>query len=127
MKLQEKKGDFLAPSFTSKLPSAVYPKIPEIKLKELKTIWEDWSIERQNAFTAKYGDIALLLSIEVDEQLIKAIILFWDPSYRCFTFNQEDLIPTVEEYSALLIAPPNPGRVFWKKAKKSRSRRSWLK
>ena len=65
----------------------VYPKIPEIKLKELKTIWKHWIVERQNAFTTKYGDIALLFPIEVDEQLFKAIILFWDPSYRCFTFN----------------------------------------
>ena len=62
--------------------------------------------------------IALLLPIEVDEQLLKAIILFWAPSYRCFTFNQEDLIPTVEEYATLLrISPPNPDKVFWKKSK----------
>ena len=67
----------------------------------------------------KYGDITLLLPIKVDEQLIKAIILFWDPSYQCFTLNQKDLISTIEEYSALLrIAPPNLDRVFWKKAKK---------
>ena len=70
-----------------KLSGVVYPKIPKIKLKELKTIWKHWTEERQNAFIAKYGDIALLLPIEVDEQLLKAIILFWDPSYRCFTFN----------------------------------------
>ena len=94
-------------------------KIPEIKLKELKVIWDRWTKERQDAFTAKYGDIALLLPIEVDEQFLKAIILFWDPSYRCFTFNQVDLTPIVEEYSALLrISPPNPNKVFWKKAKK---------
>ena len=85
----------------------------------MKTIWEGWTVERQNAFTAKYGDIALLLPVEVDEQLHKAIILFWAPSYRCFTFNQEDLIPTVEEYTALLrISSPNPDKVFWKKSKK---------
>ena len=66
-----------------------------------------------------YHKIALLLPIEVDEQLFKAIILFWDLSYRCFTFNQEDLTPTVEEYTALLrISPPNPDKVFWMKAKK---------
>ena len=60
-----------------------------------------------------------MLPIEVDEQLLKAIILFWDPSYQCFTFNREDLIPTVEEYAALLrISPPNPNKVFWKKSKK---------
>ena len=68
---------------------------------------------------AKYGDIALLLPIEIDEQLLKAIILFWDPSYRYFTFNHEDLTPTVEEYVALLrISPPNLNKVFLKKSKK---------
>ena len=100
--------------FVFELSNAVYPKIPELKkLQELKTIWEGWTVERQNAFTAKYGDITLLLLVEVDEQLLKAIILFWDLSYRCFTFNQEDLIPIVEEYAALLrISPPNPDKVF---------------
>ena len=66
--------------FVSKLPNAinaVYPKIPQIKkIVELKTIWDNWTVERQNTFTAKYGDIALLLPIEIDEQLLKAIILF---------------------------------------------------
>ena len=60
-----------------------------------------------------------MLPIEIDEQLLKAIILLWDPSYRCFTFNHEDLTPTVEEYVALLrISPPNLNKVFWKKSKK---------
>ena len=81
VKLHEKKRDCLASGFVSKLPSAVYSKIPEIKFKELKTTWEHWTEERQNVFMAKYGDIALLLPIEVDEQLFKAIILFWDLSY----------------------------------------------
>ena len=66
IKLQGKKGDCLPRGF----------KIPEIKLKELKTIWKHWTVERQNAFKAKDGDIAMLLPIEVDEQLLEAIILF---------------------------------------------------
>ena len=92
----------------------VYLKILEIeKITAQKTIWDNWTVERQNPFMAKYGDIALLLPIEIDEQLLKAIILFWDPSYRCFTFNREDLTPTVEEYAALLgISPPNSDKVF---------------
>ena len=107
--MQGKKGDCLLEGFVFELPSAVYLKFPEIKkIKELKAIWESWTVERQDTFTAKYGDIALLLLIEIDEQLLKAIILFWDPSYRCFTFNHEDLTPTVEEYIVLLrISPPN--------------------
>ena len=36
---------------------------------------------------------------------------FWDLSYRCFTFNQEDMTPTIEEYSFIL------SKVFWKKVK----------
>ena len=66
----------MASGFVSELPGAVYPKIPEVKLEKLKAIWDRWTEERQNAFTAKYDDIALLLLIEVDEQLFKAIILF---------------------------------------------------
>ena len=38
VKLHEKRGDCLASGFVSELPGAVYPKIPEIKLKELKAI-----------------------------------------------------------------------------------------
>ena len=68
--------------FVSEFPNAVYLKILKVKkIEELKTVWDNWTIERQHVFTAKYGDIALLLPIEVDEQLLKAIILFWDPSY----------------------------------------------
>ena len=100
--------------FVFELPNAVYPKSPEIKkIKELQAIWKSWTVERRYAFTAKYGDIALLLPIEIDEQLLKAIVLFWDPSYQCFTFNHENLTPTVEEYVALLrISPSYPNKVF---------------
>ena len=43
---------------------------------------------------------------------------FWDPSYHCFTFNQEDMTPTIEEYSFMLrIEPRNADKVFWKKVK----------
>ena len=88
VKLQEKKKDCLPRGFIFELPNVIYPKIFEIKkIEELKTVWDSWIEERQNAFTAKYGDIALLLPVEVDEQLLKAIILFRDPSYRCFSFN----------------------------------------
>ena len=43
---------------------------------------------------------------------------FWDSSYRCFTFNQEDMVPMIEEYISLLrIGVPNPNKVFRKKTK----------
>ena len=76
MKLYGKRGDCFTSRFVSELSGAIYPKIPEIKLEKLKAIWDRWKEERRDAFTAKYGDIALLLPIEIDEQLLKAIILF---------------------------------------------------
>ena len=66
--MQGKKGDCLLGGFVFELPNVVYPKIPKIKkIVELKTIWDNWTVKRQNAFTAKYGDIALLLPVKVDE------------------------------------------------------------
>ena len=62
--------------------------------------------ERQAMFKGKYGKIALLLNVEVEWQLIKAIMPFLDLSYRCFTFNQEDMTPTIAEYSFMLRIEP---------------------
>ena len=77
VKLQGKKGDCLPRGFIFELPNVIYPKIFEIKkIEELKTIWDNWTVERQNAFMTKYSDIALLFLVEVDEQLLKAIIFF---------------------------------------------------
>ncbi|MBA0881215.1 hypothetical protein Goshw_000044 [Gossypium schwendimanii] len=38
----------------------------------------------------------------VDKRLFRALIQFWNPAYSCFTFKKVDLVPTVEEYMALL-------------------------
>ncbi|KAG8490728.1 hypothetical protein CXB51_013792 [Gossypium anomalum] len=40
--------------------------------------------------------------ISVDEHLFRALAQFWNPAYNCFTFGEVDLVPTVEEYTALL-------------------------
>ncbi|MBA0676862.1 hypothetical protein Goari_018312 [Gossypium aridum] len=29
------------------------------------------------------------------------MVHFWDPTYRCFTFNKMDMVPTIEEYYTL--------------------------
>ncbi|MBA0731570.1 hypothetical protein Golax_023077, partial [Gossypium laxum] len=30
------------------------------------------------------------------------MVHFWDPTYRCFTFNEVHMVWTIEEYSTLL-------------------------
>ncbi|MBA0761344.1 hypothetical protein Gotri_024005 [Gossypium trilobum] len=38
----------------------------------------------------------------MDKHLFRALAQFWNPAYSCFTFRGVDLVPTVEEYMALL-------------------------
>ncbi|MFQ6669455.1 hypothetical protein Gotur_034698, partial [Gossypium turneri] len=43
-----------------------------------------------------------LTRISVDKHLFRALAQFWNPAYSCFTFGKVDLVPTIEEYVALL-------------------------
>ncbi|MBA0662539.1 hypothetical protein Goklo_006639 [Gossypium klotzschianum] len=36
------------------------------------------------------------------KHLFRALVQFWNPTYSCFTFGKVDLVPTIEEYMALL-------------------------
>ncbi|MFQ6620964.1 hypothetical protein Gotur_003092 [Gossypium turneri] len=40
--------------------------------------------------------------MKVDKHMFRALAQFWNPAYSCFTFGKVDLVPTVEEYMALL-------------------------
>ncbi|MBA0676328.1 hypothetical protein Goari_017808, partial [Gossypium aridum] len=39
--------------------------------------------------------------------LFQALTQYWNPAYSCFTFGKVDLVPTVEEYTTLVIARGN--------------------
>ncbi|MBA0747812.1 hypothetical protein Gogos_004695, partial [Gossypium gossypioides] len=53
-------------------------------------------------FYCNYGNLPYLLDIKVDEYLFQALAQFWNSAYSCFTFGKVDMVPTVEEYTALL-------------------------
>ncbi|MBA0632082.1 hypothetical protein Godav_000888 [Gossypium davidsonii] len=40
--------------------------------------------------------------MKVDKCLFRALAQFWNTAYSCFTFGKVDLVPTIEEYIALL-------------------------
>ncbi|MFQ6658412.1 hypothetical protein Gotur_027692 [Gossypium turneri] len=40
--------------------------------------------------------------MKVDKHLFRALAQFWNPAYSCFTFGKVNLVPTIEEYMALL-------------------------
>ena len=118
-KYQREKGDCRVENGVLELPQAVFMDTRQTDLTEPRQIWDRLGSQRQEAFTKKYGDIALLLQIVIDEPMLKAAALFWDPVYRCFTFNKEDMTPTIEEYTAMLrINLPNPDKICYKELKK---------
>ncbi|MBA0782757.1 hypothetical protein Gotri_000583, partial [Gossypium trilobum] len=46
-----------------------------------------------------------LLDVKVDKHVFRALALYWNPAYSCFTFRKVDLVPTMEEYKTLLRCP----------------------
>ncbi|MBA0784825.1 hypothetical protein Gotri_025295 [Gossypium trilobum] len=40
--------------------------------------------------------------MKVDKHLFRALAQFWNQAYSCFTFGKVDLMPTIDEYMALL-------------------------
>ncbi|MBA0834016.1 hypothetical protein Goarm_006412, partial [Gossypium armourianum] len=43
-----------------------------------------------------------MLVMKVDKHLFRSLAQFWNPAYSCFTFGKVDLVPTIEEYMAIL-------------------------
>ncbi|KAI5444503.1 hypothetical protein KIW84_012943 [Lathyrus oleraceus] len=56
-------------------------------------------------FKARFGKLLFLLTTQVDEGLMSVLVQFYDPLYRCFTFPDFQLLPTLEEYAYLLGIP----------------------
>jgi hypothetical protein len=50
-------------------------------------------------FKARHGKLLAILSTKVDEGLMSVLVQFYDPLYRCFTFPDFQLLPTLEEYA----------------------------
>ena len=45
------------------------------------------------------------MKLGMKEDILSTLVQFYDPTYRCFTFPDYQLMPTLEEYSYLLGLP----------------------
>ncbi|KAG8490477.1 hypothetical protein CXB51_015973 [Gossypium anomalum] len=81
---QLEKGDSLDAGYTSELSDYTRISVTQNNIQELKEIWDQWGNETT----------------------------FWNPAYSCFTFGEVDLVPTVEEYTALLSCPRFQGLIL---------------
>ncbi|KAI5389715.1 hypothetical protein KIW84_075130 [Lathyrus oleraceus] len=48
-------------------------------------------------FKQRHGKLLSVLSTDVVEGLLSVLVQFYDPLYRCFTFTDYQLVPTLEE------------------------------
>ncbi|XP_028236991.1 uncharacterized protein LOC114416321 [Glycine soja] len=60
---------------------------------------------QQQAFHKTYGKIWDLATIEVSAKAITSLTQYYDQSLRCFTFEDFQLVPTVEEFEEILGCP----------------------
>ncbi|MFQ6656262.1 hypothetical protein Gotur_026453 [Gossypium turneri] len=100
--VEQEKGDSLADGYISELWDFTRISVTQNNLQELKEIWDQWNNEVRQLFYNNYGDLPYLLDVKVDKHLFRALAQFWNPAYSCFTFGKVDLVPTIEEYVALL-------------------------
>ncbi|KAL4318655.1 hypothetical protein GQ457_18G013590 [Hibiscus cannabinus] len=114
-RMQMERGDSLRPGYMSEITGYTSIVSKQNDLKELKQIWQSWDSDMRQFFQEEYGDIALLLGMQVDRHMFRALTQFWNPGYNCFTFEIVDMTPTIEEYTALLRCPRiKEGKIYIK-------------
>ncbi|KAG8495982.1 hypothetical protein CXB51_009251 [Gossypium anomalum] len=102
---QQEKGDSLTEGYVSELSDFTRVSVTQNNLQEMKEIWAQWDDEVKRLFYCHYGDLPYLLDVKIDERLFRALVQYWNSAYSCFTFGNVDLVPTIEEYTALIRCP----------------------
>ncbi|KAG8497791.1 hypothetical protein CXB51_007130 [Gossypium anomalum] len=102
---QQEKGDSLTEGYVSELLDFTRVSVTQNNFQEMKEIWAQWDDEVKRLFYCHYGDLPYLLDVKIDERLFRALVQYWNSAYSCFTFGKVDLVPTIEEYTALIRCP----------------------
>ncbi|KAG8482574.1 hypothetical protein CXB51_024019 [Gossypium anomalum] len=102
---QQEKGDSLTEGYVSELLDFTRVSVTQNNLQEMKEIWAQWDDEAKRLFYCHYGDLPYLLDVKIDERLFRALVQYWNSAYSYFTFGKVDLVPTIEEYTALIRCP----------------------
>ncbi|XP_050872825.1 uncharacterized protein LOC127075393 [Lathyrus oleraceus] len=90
------------PELKRKTCSYSFHREPLTPLVELGSLVTD---DRLKSFVGRYGDLLTVLKTVVDPVPLQTLLQFYDPELRCFTFQDYQLAPTLEEYSILLSIP----------------------
>jgi hypothetical protein len=68
---------------------------------------------REDKFLNKYKRIVKIMKVSMQNSAIKALMHFYDPEYRCFTFRNVDVCPTLKEYGLSTKFPWNLHKIYF--------------
>jgi len=77
-------------------------KAKEGNLSGLRELVKRMKSTQRDAFRGKYGNLLNLLEGEVQTSAITALAQYYDPPLRCFTFQDFQLAPKIEELEQIL-------------------------
>ncbi|MBA0638003.1 hypothetical protein Godav_028936 [Gossypium davidsonii] len=80
---QGREGDCQIASFDSSLPQIVRLDCRRNHEDVFKGIWKSWDEAKKTHFQDKYGNVAQFLFVKSDDALLKIMVHFWDPTYKC--------------------------------------------
>jgi len=85
-------------------------KFKEVNLASLREL--ALRVKNPTGFRLRYGGLLTILRTNVEEKLVHTLMQFYDPVFRCFTFPDFQLVPTLEAYCSLLGLPIAEGSPF---------------
>ncbi|XP_050916407.1 uncharacterized protein LOC127131533 [Lathyrus oleraceus] len=77
-------------------------KFVEPQLAVLRGLGARLDLTHKYAFKEANGNLLGILNTEVNITVVHTLVQFYDPPLRCFTFQDYQLAPTLEEYSHIL-------------------------
>jgi len=77
-------------------------KVIDNNLNGLREIVQQMKTIQKNAFRRRYGNLLRLLIVEVQASTVIALTQYYDLPLRCFTFQEFQLAPVLEEFEQIL-------------------------
>ena len=84
-------------------------KIKSLEVASLRELGQLMGQLQRQAFPKNYGKIWDLATVEVSVEEIASLTQYYDQPLRCFTFEDFQLVPTVEEFEEILGSPLGEG------------------
>jgi len=87
------------------LRKKIHVRVIENKLTDLRDLGQKLGLIQKRTFRKRYGNLLGLLEVEVQIPAVTALTRYYDPPLRCFTFQDLQLVPTLEVFEQILDVP----------------------